>query len=149
MGQSLSKLFVHVVFATKNRRPVLRGIESRVEACMTEVLKSMDCPPIAVGVVEDHAHSGLLLSRSRSIGAVVRDLKVATSKWLREGGGQLAEFSWQNGYSAFSADYRALHRLEFYIRNQRQHHARSSYESELLCLLQENGIAYDERFLWD
>jgi len=51
MGQSLTRLLVHAIFSTKDRRPFLRSEEIRNEiyAYMAGTLKNLDCHPIKIG----------------------------------------------------------------------------------------------------
>ena len=128
---------------------LLEGIHGEVEAYMTTVLKGLRCPPLAVGVATDHGHAALVLARDVAVATLVRELKVATTNWLKTRDGSLAEFAWQNGYAAFSARYNQRDALVHYVRNQREHHKKESFQDELRRLLTWHEIAYDERYLWD
>ena len=58
MPQSLSAVYIHLVFSTKDRRPLLRDKPTRetLHSYLGGVSKQLDCPPILVGGVEDHIH---------------------------------------------------------------------------------------------
>jgi hypothetical protein len=58
MPQSLSAVYIHLVFSTKDRRPLLRDKPTRdaLHSYLGGVSKQLDCPPILVGGVEDHVH---------------------------------------------------------------------------------------------
>ena len=58
MPPSLSVVYLHLVFSTKDRRRFLRGQEIRetLHAYLGEVSKRLDCPPLLVGGGEDHVH---------------------------------------------------------------------------------------------
>ena len=58
MPQSLSAVYIHLVFSTQDRRPFLRENPTRDElhSYLGGVSKQLDCPPIFVGGVEDHVH---------------------------------------------------------------------------------------------
>ncbi|HTD14201.1 MAG TPA: transposase [Chthoniobacterales bacterium] len=102
MGQSLTHLLVHAIFSTKDRRPYLRSEDLRNEiyAYMAGTLKNLDCHPIKIGGVEDHVHVFSSLSKNIAFSDLVGRLKGSSSKRLKEKG--LSDFSWQNGYGAFS-----------------------------------------------
>ena len=36
-----------------------------------------------------------------------------------------------------------------YIAAQKEHHRRVTYDEEFVALLDEHGVAYDARYLWD
>jgi len=67
MPQSLSAVYLHLVFSTKDRRPFLRDPDLRAEihAYLAGTSKQLECPPILAGGVEDHVH--LLARHERTI----------------------------------------------------------------------------------
>jgi putative transposase len=102
MGQSLSRLLVHSVFTTKDRRPFLRSEEIRNEiyAYIAGILKNLQCPSIMIGGVEDHIHIFSSLSKNIAFSELIGRIKGSSSKRLKEKG--IPGFAWQNGYGAFS-----------------------------------------------
>ena len=102
MGQSLTRLLVHAIFSTKDRRPFLRSEEIRNEiyAYMAGTLKNLDCHPIKIGGVDEHVHVFCSLSKNIAFSDLIGRLKGASSKRLKEKG--FRDFGWQNGYGAFS-----------------------------------------------
>jgi putative transposase len=98
---------------------------------------------LAVGGTEDHVHILIHLPPKISLAKAVLLLKSNSSKWMNE----VTEFSWQEGYSAFSVSLSNLDAVIRYIRNQRQHHRKLGFERELRAILQKQGVAYDPRDL--
>jgi putative transposase len=78
---------------------------------------------------------------------VINVFKANSSRWMKEKG--MKDFAWQRGYGAFSVSPPQLTAVKRYIRNQRAHHARRSYEEEFIDLLKLAGINYDPRHLFD
>jgi hypothetical protein len=76
-------------------------------------------------------------------------VKANSSKWVNDHKVKNREFGWQEGYSAFSVSESQLPTLIAYVRNQKQHHRKQSYQEELLVLLERHRIEYDPRYLWD
>jgi len=148
MAQSLSHFVVHAVFSTKNRRPLLRSEEIRIEtyAHMAGVLKNLQCHPIKIGGVEDHVHLLCSLSKNIAFADMIRRVKGSSSKKLREKG--IRGFSWQNGYGAFSVSESNVKAVTSYICDQAGHHRKYSYQEELRELLERHRVAFDERYLW-
>ena len=89
------------------------------------------------------------LSKALSVSEFVKELKRATSAWVKVEFPDLQEFYWQAGYGAFSVSPSHVDPLQQYIRNQEQHHRRESFQDELRRLLRKYGIDFDERYLWD
>ena len=58
MPQSLSKILIHTIFSTKNRKPYLRDTEFRrqLHSYLAGTAKSLGCQPIRIGGVSDHVH---------------------------------------------------------------------------------------------
>ena len=121
MTQSLSEIFIHIVFSTKNRDPLLnKDIRCELYSYISQILKSLDSPSIAIGGVEDHFHILCRLSKNFTISKIVKDIKKNSSKWIKTKG--ILDFYWQNGYSVFSVSSSILNKISKYILNQEKHH---------------------------
>jgi REP element-mobilizing transposase RayT len=151
MPQSLSKIYLHLVFSTKNRTPFLqdKDLRDRMHAYLAGICRNLECPSIRIGGVEDHVHILCYLSRTVAVADLVRELKRDSSKWIKEQSADLAEFHWQDGYGAFSISPSHVEQLTTYIVNQAEHHGAESYQDEFRRLLNKYGIEYDERYVWD
>jgi putative transposase len=152
MPQSIAKVAIHVIFSTKNRIPFLKSTELRDELYryMATVLKSnVDSPAIIIGGVEDHVHALCMLSRKFAIMKVLQDMKAETSKWIKKQSVELADFTWQAGYGAFSVSESNIPQVRQYIQDQEEHHAKINYQDEFRLLCQRHGVELDERYAWD
>jgi putative transposase len=150
MAQSLSNVLLHLVFSTKHRHPWIDPqIEQEVFKYLATVCKTLACPSHAIGGADDHVHIACSLSRTVTISQLVQELKQDSSKWIKTKGRPLADFSWQNGYGAFSVGQSQLDDLRGYIANQREHHHRVTFQDEYRRICEKYGVAIDERFVWD
>lgn len=151
MPQSLSVVLVHLVFSTKDRRPFLRDapLRGRLHAFLGETSSRLDCPPERVGGVEDHVHILARLGRTTTQSDWVKELKRASTVWLREQDADLSDFYWQRGFGAFSVGIPESGTVRSYIQNQEQHHRKISFEDELRSMLREHEMSWDERYIWD
>jgi REP element-mobilizing transposase RayT len=150
MPQSFSSVLVHLVFSTKNREPTMHSlVESDLHAYSTTVLKNANCPPFAVNGMADHLHALFALSRVKSIAEVAEELKTSTSKWIKTQGRDFRGFHWQAGYGAFSVSQSNLDQVRRYVRGQKQHHRKRSFQDEFRALLTRHEISFDERYVWD
>ena len=150
MAQSLAKIYIHLIFSTKEReRTLLDEIRPELHAYMGGTLKGLGCSPIEINTEPDHAHVLFLLSRTEALSNVVGHLKKSSNDWLREQDPQLAQFFWQAGFGAFSVSQSQIADVRAYIRNQREHHRVRSFQEELRAFLKAYEIEYDERYLWD
>jgi len=94
MPQSLSAVYLHLVFSTKARRPYLRDKPTReaLHAYLGSISKQMDCPPIIVGGIEDHVHFLARFARTVTQAEWVKELKRISNLWLKERGRDHADF---------------------------------------------------------
>src|SRR5215213_9021330 len=126
MAQSLSRLWTHLIFSTKNRLPFLtdKVLRSEMHTYLAEMLRKYDCETLIVGGVEDHTHSLFNLTRTYPIASVVKEIKRTSSGWIKDVNPKLAKFYWQGGYAAFSVSQSNLVEVISYIDNQEEHHKR-------------------------
>jgi putative transposase len=151
MPQSLSAVYIHLIFSTKDRRPLLRDKTTRdaLHSYLGSISKQLDCIPILVGGVEDHVHLLARFARTISQAEWVKELKRVSNNWLREKGRDYGDFEWQGGYAAFSVSQSNLEAVKQYIANQEEHHRKVPFQDELRTLLRRHEIEWDEKYLWD
>ncbi len=151
MPQSLSAVYVHLVFSTKERRPALRDQSTResLHAYLGGVSKQLECPPVIVGGVEDHVHILGRFGRTITQAEWVKELKRVSNLWLKEQGREYADFQWQAGYADFSVSQSNLEQVIQYIMNQEEHHRKMTFQDEVRAMLRKHQIEFDERYVWD
>jgi len=151
MPQSLSKVLLHIVFSTKERRPFLRDLALRGELhhYLGGSVNHLQCQSIIVGGVEDHVHLLASLSRTCAMAEMVREIKRGSSLWIKERAPSMQEFAWQNGYGIFSIGFSQIDEALRYIADQEQHHRKYTFQDEFRLLLKRYQIVFDERYVWD
>jgi REP element-mobilizing transposase RayT len=150
MPQSLALVIVHVIFSTRDRRPLLQHpVRHDLHAYLAVRARDLGCECFCAGGVADHVHLAVRLSRTITVAKLVEELKTSSSKWVKTQAPNLAAFSWQNGYGAFSVGPTDLPALRRYIEDQERHHQKTSFEDEFRLLLKRYGVEHDERYMWD
>jgi REP element-mobilizing transposase RayT len=151
MPQSLAKLYVHIVFSTNHRLPLLNDTKLRsvCNAYLVGACRRRGSPSLIVGGVADHVHILCMLGRQESVAVLVRELKRESSKALKEKSPDLRAFYWQAGYGAFSVSPSHVEALKRYIANQEAHHRKESFQDEFRRVLRKYGVTFDERYVWD
>jgi len=151
MPQSLSAVYIHLVFSTKDRRPLLRDKATRgaLHSYLGGVSKQLDCPPILAGGVEDHIHLFARFGRTITQAEWVKELKRVSNLWLKKRGCDFADFEWQRGYADFSVSQSNLKQVKHYIAGQEEHHRKICFQDELRALLHRHEIEWDEKYIWD
>ena len=150
MPQSLAKVYIHAVFSTKNREPVLAN-EWREELFQVVggAANNQGCQSLIVGGVADHVHMLFQLGRTITIAGAIGTIKSTSSAWVNQTRGLPTEFHWQAGYGAFSVSQSNVEAVREYIRRQPEHHQRQSFQDEFREWLRRYGIEWDERYVWD
>jgi putative transposase len=151
MPQSLSVVYLHLVFSTKDRRPFLRDpiLRGEMHAWLGGASRELGCPSVLVGGVEDHVHILARLGRTISQADWVKELKRTSSIWIKEHDRNSRDFAWQAGYGVFSVSASNREAVRDYIARQEEHHLKQSYQDEYRFLLKKHGEEWDERYVWD
>jgi REP element-mobilizing transposase RayT len=151
MSQSLANVLVHLIFSTKERQAFLsdRGIRDEMHCYLGGFSNNLDCPAICVGGTEDHVHILARLGRTIALAEWVKELKRASSLWIKPRGGEYDAFYWQNGYGVFSVSQSQSPTVERYIANQEEHHRKQTFQDEFRGFLKRHGIEFDERYVWE
>ncbi len=146
MSHTYCTNLVHCVFSTKNRsNSIPEDIRERLFAYILGIAKNKGFEILALGGTANHVHLLLAIRAKESLSTVVRDLKANSSRWMTE---TLGDFSWQEGFGAFSVSPSQVGTVKQYIRSQPEHHKRRNFEEELVFLLEKSGIQYDPKYVF-
>jgi putative transposase len=144
---SYRQILYHLVFRTKNSRKAIVHEHSReLYAYIMGFIRNKNCFLYRINGIEDHIHILCDLHPSIALADFMRDLKTASSLWIKQSG-KFPEFSgWAEGYAALTYSYRDKNKIVRYIKNQQEHHRKKSFEKELKRLLEKQGVVIDERY---
>ena len=149
MGNSYISLYIHYIFSTKHRLPlIVPEIQDRLWPYIVGIAGKNSMKALAVGGMSDHIHVLLSLPATISISKAIQIIKGNSSKWITETFQTSSRFSWQRGYGAFSINISILQDTIRYIQNQAVHHSHKSFKDEYLDFLKKYEIPYDERYIW-
>ena len=150
MPQSFANNFVHIVFSTKHREPLLHdGIRDRMFTYMGGICNQFECTPIIIGGYYDHVHLLVNVSRKIALMKLVEEVKSRSSRWIKHEDEKCTNFYWQHGYAGFSVDGQTMNQKKNYIANQMKHHQKIEFKPEYRLLLDKHEMSYDERYMWD
>jgi REP element-mobilizing transposase RayT len=144
MGQSLVKNYIHLVFSTKYRQPLIRPpFEQELHAYLGGLCNQLGCPVLRVGGYTDHIHMLFRLSKKIALMEVVQKVKANSSRWIKTKDPSLKNFYWQDGYGAFSVNPKKVDVVIRYIQNQHEHHQKKTFQDEYRAYLKQYEIDYD------
>ena len=150
MSQSLSKLYIHLVFSSKNRADAIPQQHlAEVHAYIAGILKDHKCPAICVGGTSNHVHILFVLDRNKPLTEIVRTVKSSTTRWINGKSPIFTHFCWQDGYGAFSVSQSHVPAVTDYIKGQEEHHKTVSFQDEFRRLCKLYNVGLDERYAWD
>ena len=150
MSQSLAQNFIHLIFSTKNRQPLItEAVQGRLYPYLAKAFAGQESPAVKIGGVADHVHVLFRLSKNRALSAVIGSIKGESSKWLKEAFPELRLFAWQGGYGAFSVSASKVESVAEYIANQAEHHRTVGFKEEFRNFLVKCEVDFDERYVWD
>jgi len=151
MPQSLSQIWLHIIFSTKNRQPLLpdKMVRERLYAYLAGICKQMSSPALIIGGTADHVHLLCNLSKNVAPKDLIQNIKQDSSKWVKGQWPELSHFFWQLGYGAFSVSPLQVDSVRNYIANQEAHHRKAGFQDEFRSFLERSQTPFDERYIWD
>jgi len=150
MPQTLSAIYLHVIFSTKNREPLITNdLAPRLHAYLGGIVREEDAVAMEIGGMDDHVHLLLSIAPKHSLADLMRIIKTNSSRWVHELGSEHASFAWQSGYAAFSVSKSNLDAVRHYIATQEEHHRGVSFKDELVAFLERHQVAYDPKYVFD
>ena len=137
MGKSITKNWIHCVWATKNRAPlILPHFEYRLHKFIMDELIKMGCYVENINRMEGHIHCLFLLTPKKSMIDVVKQIKGSCSRYVNEQNFLNQPFIWQRGFGAFSVSESGKDNVKQYIKNQKHIHRKRTYLSEYRKLVE-------------
>ncbi|MCA0233474.1 IS200/IS605 family transposase [Runella limosa] len=145
---SYRQIYYQIVFGTKYRRPTIAEAHcEELYRYIWGIIKNNKCKLYRINGIEDHIHIFCDLHPSVALSDFVKDIKVASSIWMKQSG-LFPDFeAWQEGYGAFTYSIREKDKIINYVKKQKQHHKKETFYDEYKRLLIENAIEFDEKYL--
>ena len=148
MAQTLTEIYIHIIFSTKNRTDLISpDIEDELFAYIGSFSGKNDSKLISAGGTENHLHLLISMSKKIKLSELVGKIKRDSSKWIKTK--NITSFGWQDGYGAFSVGPTQIDGVKEYIANQKKHHSKKSFEDEFRYFLEKYNMECDEQYLWD
>ena len=112
------------------------------------ILKNKNCHLYRINGTDDHIHIAAHLHPSIALAPLVKDIKLASSAFIKDKG-LFEKFSgWQERYAAFTYSFGDKNKLIEYVKTQEEHHRKISFKEELIALLEEHSIEFEEKYLF-
>ena len=138
------RVYMHMVFSTKNRQPLLSPSEigRRVFAHMKENAAKKNIWLDSVNGYIDHAHCLISLQQEQSTSSVAQLIKGESSYWINKNTLTKHKFTWQDDYWAVGVSESPLQSVRKYIHDQEKHHAMTTFEEEINEFMTKYGWSF-------
>jgi REP element-mobilizing transposase RayT len=146
-----TQFLYQLVFGTKNHIPFMTiENENILFSYIVGILKNKACHPYIIGGASNHVHIITHLHPTLGPAYVVKDIKLASHEMILNNRKLFSHFNgWQVGYSGFTYHISSKSNLIRYVENQREHHKIITFKDELVELLKEHSVNYNEDYLFD
>ena len=139
---SYIKIYVHAVWSTKDRVPLLADKVIR-QAMWDHIRENAVQKGIFIDTINgyvDHCHCLISLGGDQSIRKIVQLIKGESSNWINQSGRLSGRFSWQKEFFASSVSVSRLPVVRKYLYDQEVHHQRISFQDEYREFIREAGF---------
>jgi REP element-mobilizing transposase RayT len=131
MREPYTQLYVHLVWATWDRAPLLSAArKSAVYECIQAECVALNADVITIGGVENHVHVLVRLPTTLLVAMLVKQVKGASSHLVTHKLTPGEGFKWQGAYGAFTISKAEVPRIRDYIVHQEGHHRNNTLYSD-------------------
>ncbi|MCZ7571780.1 MAG: IS200/IS605 family transposase [Ardenticatenaceae bacterium] len=132
MPQNKLGLYVHLVWATWDRQPMIEPTwERRLFRSIADAAAKLRCGVIALNGMPKHVHLLVSFPTTVRIADIAKQVKGESSHFVNEVIQPAASFKWQGSYEAYTVSRWDLDRVIAYIRNQKAHHTGGTLDEHL------------------
>lgn len=146
---SYRQLLYHIVFCTYNRQNTL-PIEHHDDLYryVWGIIQKRKSVLYRINGTENHIHILSDLHPTVALSDYIKEIKTASNRWMKQSGNFPNFDYWAEGSCSLTYSYKELDNVRNYIIHQKEHHKKVSFEDEYKALLKENGIDWDEKFIF-
>jgi len=150
MANTYTQIYIQIVFAVKGRRNLIpQKNKEELHKYITGVITKRGQKLLAINCMPDHVHIFIGLKPNQCISDLVRDVKTASSSFIKEKQWVRSWFEWQEGFGAFSYSHSQIDSVIKYILNQEEHHHKKSFKEEYLAFLSKFNVEYEDKYLFE
>ncbi|MBP5557636.1 MAG: IS200/IS605 family transposase [Bacteroidales bacterium] len=144
---SYTQTFYHIVLCTHQRIPAIAEAHEReLYSYVHGFINNKEARLYRIGGMPDHVHLFVSLPATLAMSKFVQELKVSTSKWLKENPHFPLFDRWSKEYAGFSYNLRDKDMIVGYIAKQKKHHQHKTFAQEYWAFLLENGVEIKEEY---
>ncbi len=138
------RVYIHLVFSTKNREPYLNSFELR-KTVFTHIKKNalekdiwLDC----INGYQEHVHCLISLGKEQTISKLAQLIKGESSFWINQNKFTKNKFIWQDDYWVVGVSESHLESVRKYIHHQEEHHSKKTFTEEVTKLMEKYNWSF-------
>jgi putative transposase len=150
MADTYTQLYVQIVFTVKGRQNLIpQAHKEELHRYIAGIVQNRGVKLLAVHCMPDHVHLFVGFSPTLTIASLVKEIKTATSGFIKGRHWTQIPFYWQEGYGAFTYSQSQVDAVVRYILNQEEHHRKRTFREEYLELLEKFEVPFESKYLFD
>ena len=150
MADTYTKLYVHIIFAVKNREAMIHPRwESELFKYITGIVSNKGQKLLAINGTSNHIHLLIGMKPDISLSDLVREIKKSSNTFINDKKYTFFRFSWQEGFGAFSYSESQIDNVVRYIHSQKEHHKKSTFRDEYIKFLKSFRVDFKGDYLFD
>ena len=143
------QILYHIVFRTKASEKTINQKHSiELKKYIWGIISNKKCVLYRINGMEDHIHILSDLHPSLALADYIREIKVSSSKWMKQSGLFPKFRGWGIKYCALTYSYKEKEVIVNYIKRQEEHHKKENFQEEIKRIFKENGLDLNEEWFW-
>ena len=145
-----SQIYIQTIFAVKGRDSLIQPEwEEKLYKYITGIVQNKKQKMLAINGIPNHIHFLIGMKPSCCLSDLVREIKKSSNEFVNENKLSKFNFSWQEGFGAFSYSHSQLNDVIAYIMKQKEHHKKRTFKDEYMDFLNHFKVEYEERYLFE
>ena len=150
MPGTYTQIYIQIIFAVRGRESLIKTEwEDVLYKYISTIVQNKEQKMLAINGMPDHIHFFIGMKPACCLSDLVREIKKSTNTFINDNKLSNHLFSWQEGYGAFSYSHSQLTNVINYIKNQKEHHKKKTFEDEYISFLKAFNITHDQQYLFD
>jgi len=150
MANTFSQIYIQIVCAVQNRNALIQPAwEEELNKYITGVVQNKGQKMLAINGTNNHIHFFIGMKSTCCLSDLVREIKKASSAFIKEKQFSRFKFQWQEGFGSFSNSHSQLTDVIGYIEKQKEHHKKKTFKEEYLSFLRAFEIEFKDEYLFE
>jgi REP element-mobilizing transposase RayT len=150
MAGTFSQIYIQIVFAVKDRNSFIAPAwEDELYKYITGIVQNKGQKMLSINGTKNHIHCLIGMKPTCCLSDLVREVKKSSNTFIKERQFTKFLFQWQEGFGAFSYSHSVLDNVIQYIRNQKEHHKKTTFKDEYMAFLRKFDIEFKDEYLFE